>query len=102
MGYFITFLGLSMDTLFPDHESQLTRLNRIEGQIKGIRRMVEDRRYCVDILSQIRAVTGALRQIELGVLERHIRHCVTQAARSEDENELKEKTEEILKLMASL
>ncbi|MFE2183455.1 metal-sensitive transcriptional regulator [Streptomyces sp. NPDC059455] len=62
---------------------QLARLHKIEGQTRGITRMVDDDRYCIDVLTQISAVTHALHQVALGLLEDHIRHCVTTAARAD-------------------
>ena len=53
----------------PDHHPQLNRLRRVEGQLRGIQKMVEERRYCMDIIAQIRAASGALRQVELGILQ---------------------------------
>ena len=52
--------------MHPSHENQLVRLKKVEGQIRGIQTMIDERRYCMDILSQIRAVTGAMRKIESG------------------------------------
>src|SRR6266568_5461431 len=60
----------------------LARLARIEGQVRGVARMVEDDRYCIDVLTQISAVTRALQEVALGLLGDHMRHCVTGAARS--------------------
>jgi DNA-binding FrmR family transcriptional regulator len=54
----------------------LDRLSRIEGQVRGIRRMVEDDRYCIDVLTQIRAVQAALDKVSLGLLDGHARHCL--------------------------
>ena len=60
--------------MHPSHENQLVRLKKVEGQIRGIQTMIEEQRYCMDILPQIRALTGALRKIESGILERHLQH----------------------------
>src|SRR6266571_3781117 len=60
----------------------LARLSKIEGQVRGIARMVDDERYCIDVLTQINAVTAALQQVALGLLDDHMRHCVLNAARS--------------------
>ena len=60
----------------------LTRLHKIEGQVRGIARMVEDDRYCIDVLTQVSAVTRALQQVALGLVDDHLRHCVLDAARS--------------------
>ena len=91
-----------MRQLFPDHENQLARLNKIDGQIKGIRRMIEDRRYCIDIISQIKAVMGALEQVQLGVLEKHVHHCVADAVKSKDSAQLEEKIDEMMKALARI
>ncbi len=72
------------------------RLHRIEGQIRGIERMVEDNRYCIDILTQIAAVNTALESLALKILDEHVRHCVTGALTSGDEADAAMKTEELL------
>ena len=56
------------------------RLRRIEGQVRGLQRMVEEDQYCIDILTQVSAVTRALQSVALGLMEDHLGHCVTQAA----------------------
>ena len=58
----------------------VARLKRIEGQVRGLRRMVEDDTYCIDILTQISAATSALRKVAVGLLEDHISHCVAEGA----------------------
>jgi len=63
-----------------DKEAYLQRLRRIEGQVRGLQKMVEDDKYCIDILTQVSAVTGALQSVALGLMEDHLGHCVTQAA----------------------
>lgn len=68
--------------MHPSHAGQLARLRRIEGQVRGITRMVEDGRYCVDILTQLRAVHAALRRVEEEILRTHVQSCVAGAARS--------------------
>ena len=60
------------------------RLNRIEGQVRGIRRMIEEDTYCIDILTQVSAVTKALQAVAVGLLDEHIRHCVKNAAAEGD------------------
>ena len=57
-------------------EALLKRLKRIEGQVRGLQKMIEDERYCIDVLTQISATTAALDGVALGVLEDHVRHCV--------------------------
>ncbi len=88
--------------VYPSHAEQLDRLGKIEGQIKGIRRMIEERRYCMDILPQLKAVYGALRQVELGVLETHINHCVQEAVQSRDQASIREKIDEVLRVLSRL
>ncbi|MDO3012718.1 metal-sensitive transcriptional regulator [Mycobacteroides abscessus subsp. abscessus] len=63
-----------------DKDNYLNRLKRIEGQARGISRMIEDDRYCIDILTQVEAVTKALQGVALGLLDDHLRHCVLDAA----------------------
>ncbi|MGB3827887.1 MAG: metal-sensitive transcriptional regulator [Ornithinimicrobium sp.] len=66
-------------------QDQLKRLARIEGQVRGIARMVDDDTYCIDVLTQVSAATKALQAVSLGLLEEHISHCVVDAARESDE-----------------
>jgi len=61
------------------------RLRRIEGQVRGIARMVESDTYCIDVLTQVSAATRALQAVSIGLLEEHIEHCVVEAARESDE-----------------
>ncbi len=63
-----------------DKDRYLARLRRIEGQARGIQRMVDEEQYCIDILTQITALTSALRNVGLGLLDDHMRHCVADAA----------------------
>lgn len=66
-------------------DDYLKRLRRIEGQVRGLQRMVERDEYCIDILTQVAAVTKALQAVGLGLLEDHVGHCVVGAARESDE-----------------
>ncbi|HLI40630.1 MAG TPA: metal-sensitive transcriptional regulator [Streptosporangiaceae bacterium] len=63
----------------PGKEDYLNRLRRIEGQVRGLQRMVEEDKYCIDILTQVSATTRALQSVALGLMEDHLSHCVTQA-----------------------
>jgi DNA-binding FrmR family transcriptional regulator len=72
------------------------RLHRIEGQVRGIERMVEDDRYCIDILTQISAVNTALESLAFKILDGHVRHCVAGALQSGDKADAATKTEELL------
>ena len=62
-----------------DKDAYLKRLRRIEGQVRGLQRMVEEDVYCIDVLTQVSAVTRALQAVALGLLEEHLNHCVSQA-----------------------
>ena len=64
----------------PGKDDYLKRLRRIEGQVRGLQKMVEDDKYCIDILTQVSAATRALQSVALGLLEDHLAHCVTEAA----------------------
>lgn len=77
------------------------RLARIEGQVKGIRNMVESGRYCVDILLQLSAVISALKKVEDLVMENHLNTCVVDALKSEDEGQRSEKIKEVMDVMAT-
>jgi DNA-binding FrmR family transcriptional regulator len=83
----------------PSHEDNLLALRRIEGQIRGVQKMIEDRKYCIDILNQIGAVRGALARVEEKILEKHFRTCVTEAVRGNSEKKKQEKLHEILRLV---
>ena len=61
-------------------DDYLKRLKRIEGQVRGLQRMVDEDTYCIDVLTQVSAVTQALQSVAVGLLDEHVRHCVTQAA----------------------
>ena len=80
-----------------DKEALVKRLHRIEGQVRGIERMVEEDRYCIDILTQIAAVNTALESLAFKMLDEHVRHCVAGALASGDQQDAQTKTEELLK-----
>jgi len=83
----------------PSHEDNLVALRRIEGQVRGVQRMVENRKYCIDILNQIYAVKGALARVEEKILEKHFQHCVTEAVKGSSKKEKQKKLNEILNLI---
>jgi DNA-binding FrmR family transcriptional regulator len=83
----------------PSHVDNLVALRRIEGQVRGVQRMIEERKYCIDILNQIYAVKGALGRVEEKILEKHFRNCVTEAVRGSSEKEKQRKMDEIFKLI---
>jgi len=85
-------------------DDHLKRLRRIEGQVRGIAKMVEDDKYCIDILTQVSAATKALQSVALGLLDEHMGHCVVNAARAggaEQEQKLKEASDAIARLVRS-
>lgn len=77
-----------------DKDEYLKRLRRIEGQARGLQRMVDEEKYCIDILTQVSAMTKALQAVGLGLLEDHLSHCVVDAARSGDDAETAAKIKE--------
>jgi CsoR family transcriptional regulator, copper-sensing transcriptional repressor len=79
-----------------DKPALVKRLHRIEGQVRGIEKMVEDDRYCIDVLTQISAVNTALEALAFKILDEHVRHCVAGALNSGDEQDAQTKTEELL------
>ena len=79
-----------------DKDALLRRLRRIEGQVRGIERMVEDDRYCVDILTQISAVTTALESVAFKVLDDHVNHCVAGALASGNAADAEAKAQDLL------
>lgn len=81
-----------------DHSEELLRLRRVRGQIEGVERMIEQRRYCVDIVHQIRSIMAALKSTETLMLERHLRGCVRDAIEAQDERKAEEKIEELLEI----
>ena len=77
----------------------LKRLSRIEGQVRGLARMLEDDRYCIDVITQVAAVRAALKRVEEQVLEDHVRHCVEHAIMSGDAEEQRKKVAELLEVL---
>lgn len=82
-----------------EYRSLITRLNRIEGQVRGIRKMVEDERYCVDILTQVSAITSALNAFNRELLANHIRTCVAEDIRAGNDEVIDELCVTLQKLM---
>jgi DNA-binding FrmR family transcriptional regulator len=72
------------------------RLHRIEGQVRGIERMIEDDRYCIDVLTQISAVSTALESLAFRILDDHVNHCVADALASGDPGQAEQKSKELL------
>ena len=85
-------------------DDYLRRMKRIEGQVRGIERMIADETYCIDILTQVSAVTKALQAVSLGLLDEHMSHCVLDAAKADApdaDNKLREASEAIARLVRS-
>lgn len=85
-------------------DDYLRRLKRIEGQARGLQRMVEEEKYCIDILTQVSAMTKALQSVSLGLLEEHLAHCVVDAAKKggpEADEKVKEASDAIARLVRS-
>ena len=85
---------------YADKEDILARLRRIEGQVRGIQKMVDNDKYCIDILTQVNAATRALKQVAVGLLDDHIRHCVANQT-EEGKDMIKEATAAIDRLVKS-
>lgn len=83
----------------PSHQNNLVALKRIEGQVRGVQKMIESRKYCIDILTQIHAIKGALGRVEEKILKKHFQHCVTETVKGSSEKEKQRKLDEILKLI---
>jgi CsoR family transcriptional regulator, copper-sensing transcriptional repressor len=77
----------------------LRRLRRIEGQVRGLARMVEDDRYCIDVVTQLSAVSAALRRVEEEILRDHVAHCVEHAIASGDKGEQRRKVAELMDVL---
>jgi DNA-binding FrmR family transcriptional regulator len=77
----------------------LNRLNRIEGQVRGISKMVADGRYCIDVLTQIQAVKAALSRVETAMLQEHLGHCIEGAITSGNPSEQRAKAAELIQLL---
>lgn len=86
----------------PSHEENLKALRRIEGQVRGIQKMIQDRKYCVDILTQLYAIRGALARVEDRIIEKHLSTCVTETFMNARQEEKKQKLDEVIKLIRQI
>lgn len=92
--------GVYMRPMERENKQKLVaRLSRIEGQVRGVSRMVEDGRYCVDVLTQLQAVRAALGKVETEMLKDHLNHCIESAIVSGDAAEQREKARELIELL---
>lgn len=85
----------------PDKAAYIKRLRRIEGQVRGLQRMIDEDTYCIDVLTQISAVTKALQGVAVGLVEQHVKHCVANAA-TNDPDHLDDMVGEATKAIARL
>lgn len=84
----------------PDHTQNIVALRRIEGQVRGIQKMIERREYCVDIITQLHSVIGAICRVEDEIFKKHIDGCVTDALKGKSHTEKQKKVDEIVGLIA--
>jgi CsoR family transcriptional regulator, copper-sensing transcriptional repressor len=81
------------------HEEHLPRLSRIEGQVRGIKRMISEGEYCIDIITQLQAVQSAVGAVQRKILEKHLDTCVAEAVRSKSKVETDKKIQEVMRVM---
>ena len=82
------------------HGEQVVYLKKIEGQVRGVQKMIEDGIYCVDILTQLHAVIGAMKRVESNVFKKHLQGCVAGAIKGRSEKKTQEKIDEVISLLA--
>ncbi|MBK5331140.1 MAG: metal-sensitive transcriptional regulator [Ilumatobacteraceae bacterium] len=85
-----------------NRDDYLLRLRRIEGQVRGLQRMIEADEYCIDVLTQLSSVTAALQSVAIGLVDEHLRHCVVQAAAQGDDGERDAKLTEAVQAISRL
>src|SRR3989338_7968687 len=83
-------------TQFPSHNDQTVSLKRIEGQIRGIAKMIQEGQYCVDVINQIQAATNALQRVSEKIFEKHLQHCVASVLTGKSQQERQTKIQEVL------
>ena len=81
------------------HFEDIVRLKRIEGQIRGVQKMIEDKRYCIDILTQLSSVVGAIKGVEQNILERHLKGCVQQSFAKGSKQDRGQKIDEVVDVL---
>jgi len=81
------------------HLEEIVRLKRIEGQIRGIQKMIEEKRYCIDILTQISSIVGAIMRVEENILQRHLRGCVRGSFSKGNKEDRERKIEEVIQVL---
>ncbi|MFW6128776.1 MAG: metal-sensitive transcriptional regulator [Candidatus Aminicenantaceae bacterium] len=88
-----------MNKQITTHEQELVRLRRIEGQIRGVQKMIEEKRYCIDILTQLTSIEGALRSVGENILERHLKGCVNQSFKKANKDDRTKKINEVIEVL---
>jgi CsoR family transcriptional regulator, copper-sensing transcriptional repressor len=88
-----------MKNNYPNHINEIGKINRAVGQLEGIRKMIEDNRYCVEIMQQLKAVRSAIKTIEQNVLKKHMQMCLLNAAKNKNEEEILIKIDELQKII---
>ncbi len=91
-----------MRELSTTHQVELVRLRRIEGQVKGVQKMIEDKRYCIDILTQLASIIGAVKSVAENILERHLEGCVRQSFAEGSREDKQKKIEEVISILRKL
>lgn len=88
-----------MNQQITTHFEDITRLKKIEGQIRGVQKMIKDKRYCIDILTQLASVSGAIKRVEENILERHLNGCVQNSLCRGNKEEKEKKIEEVINVL---
>lgn len=88
-----------MAELKTTHEEEMVRLNRIAGQIRGVQKMIHDERYCIDILTQITSIQGAVKAVGENILERHLKGCVKQSFSIGNKEDRTKKVDEVIQVL---
>lgn len=99
IGYTTGVREMSKTTVQPNKQQLLNRLKRIEGQVRGVHQMIENDRYCVDVLHQISAIQSAMNKVSLALLEDHTNHCVIKAIKDENGEEAIKELMSVMKTM---
>ena len=92
--------GEDMKKIKTAHGERIVALKRIEGQVRGLQKMIEEERYCVDILTQLHSVIGAMKRVEMEIFKKHLEGCVAGAINSGSKAETQKKVAEVIELIA--
>ncbi len=88
-----------MQEQFTTHQEEIVPLKRIEGQIRGIQKMIEEKRYCIDVLTQLSSIVGAIKRVEENILNRHLRGCVRGSFLKGTRDDKEEKINEVIEIL---